>query len=790
MAINRFYSPQRSQYVSQFVPDRLPAELMMGVLGSKQDQENRKQEFIGQHDDFRVDHIESAKADHARALEIEKQVRDAGESLMGVDITQDPQALSRYKKLIKDTQHSEDVKTLGSMKSLYGKHLENRAKIFLDPAKRGQGEGFFGDDATWGSYMTSDEGYSKKDWIFGTASEVYDTEEHINKALKEVKDSGYSIGDLTEFYHTLNAKSEVSAKHLEAVFGANVDMWMDGPIGAHLRQRAQQKLGLNNNELSEALQNKEGFKEEFTKVMDSELANFAKGVIARHIRVNTKTNITDRSNQTKRGDFEKDQKLGVSGLGDILEVNDAQKVIDNYDKNKNALAMSTEKLSKVTGIPLADVTGGTNGVVDVNVVMRNRKAVAKKLHDMGPDHVDYASTKELYNNMNALSHQLTIDEGATGYAPYVARAAREAKERIADVRKYATEAQWASSLAYDEGIIVEAIIRDEMIARGKDPKEFNSLPPTMQRAIREGATKRAKAIDSDFRNYGKKISNPNDESVVDAGAIENDAIKKWQENYAYNAKNNLHGQGVAKTTQDAGLSTPKTRELTKSVKEGIPHRVETKSGKTVNLLDFGKDASIVTSLNQLDENGNPYLVITSRVDKDGNYFDPESGETLKDTDKALQTKTTYVKDASSAVTDVESAQRGNLTAIINQVKSEISSGSLDSKTLALHKDHLPLLEAALISTDIPGMPLVNYIRTAKATEGKPVSIPFVYSDSEGRARVNTEYKKGVEKDSYGKERFVLLDKNGNKVKTSEGVDGLAIAILGIKNKLEEALDVP
>ena len=46
MAINRFYQPSRGQYQSQFVPEQLPAELMMGVLGSKQKQYNDLSEKI------------------------------------------------------------------------------------------------------------------------------------------------------------------------------------------------------------------------------------------------------------------------------------------------------------------------------------------------------------------------------------------------------------------------------------------------------------------------------------------------------------------------------------------------------------------------------------------------------------------------------------------------------------------------------------------------------------------------------------------------------------------------
>jgi len=71
MAINRFYQPAQGQYISQFVPEELPTELMMGVLSNKQKVQDQGMREFAQFGDWYMDALPNADTEYVKQKQTE-----------------------------------------------------------------------------------------------------------------------------------------------------------------------------------------------------------------------------------------------------------------------------------------------------------------------------------------------------------------------------------------------------------------------------------------------------------------------------------------------------------------------------------------------------------------------------------------------------------------------------------------------------------------------------------------------------------------------------------------------
>lgn len=118
MAIGRFYQPSQTPYVSQFVPERIPAELMIGVLANKQktyDDTAAKIQSLG---DWNINALPGY--DTQIRDEYKKDIRLFIDESMDKDLSS-PEYARKYLAKVRDLR---DDQNLASITSNYNKHQE------------------------------------------------------------------------------------------------------------------------------------------------------------------------------------------------------------------------------------------------------------------------------------------------------------------------------------------------------------------------------------------------------------------------------------------------------------------------------------------------------------------------------------------------------------------------------------------------------------------------------------------------------------------------------------------
>lgn len=250
MAINRFYQPSRGQYQSQFVPEQLPAELMMGVLGSKQKQYNDLSEKI-QTNIYDWNQEALPGFDTQYRDKIRKENENWADQMMGKDLSQ-PETVREY---IGKVRQLRDNKDLEAIKKAYDTHQSELKRIEelkkgdpfnYDPALEhdylqryreytsGQGKGF------QGSIKLGDPLVDKGTDI------LKETESYFDQA----KASGYDVVKFLSQDLAYNEGYKSNSKKIDEIMGADpnnpevglAQMFLNSPTGKQLAKRYDQQV--------------------------------------------------------------------------------------------------------------------------------------------------------------------------------------------------------------------------------------------------------------------------------------------------------------------------------------------------------------------------------------------------------------------------------------------------------------------------------------------------------------------------------------------------------------------
>lgn len=207
MAINRFYNPQRGQYISQFVPQQLPADLMLGIIQNKRAEAN-KQEAKGEQMADALLKIQAIKnsVDEAKLGEYRTNLRNNLNEFIGKVDLASAQGQREYREMLKQFSPLEN-KDLASIQGRYdyAKSIEEeREEMRKDPTKYGEGVFFKSYDISMEDFLKQKE--FNKNYSFSS-------KEHITAGIDRYK-------YYEDFYNNLTANSSEGSSKIQDELGS------------------------------------------------------------------------------------------------------------------------------------------------------------------------------------------------------------------------------------------------------------------------------------------------------------------------------------------------------------------------------------------------------------------------------------------------------------------------------------------------------------------------------------------------------------------------------------------
>lgn len=126
MAINRFYSPSQSRYLSQFIPDQLPADLMIAGIGKKQQQYDAMSATLQQLGEWEQRALPGYDTKYVgeKKQSIENFITDS----LNRDLAS-PEYIREYQKFVKDFQGDEGLKMVSASVATHDQYLERVKKL-------------------------------------------------------------------------------------------------------------------------------------------------------------------------------------------------------------------------------------------------------------------------------------------------------------------------------------------------------------------------------------------------------------------------------------------------------------------------------------------------------------------------------------------------------------------------------------------------------------------------------------------------------------------------------------
>jgi hypothetical protein len=671
MPINRFYNPTRSQYVSQFVPRQLNAQLMMGVLGSKQQQENQKQAMLESDSQFDFNYIKDAIADkdfHDKTLTEFKQKRDA---LYGVDITTDTAALRDYKKYVNSLRENENIKKVVNNYEMHNQYLDWKDKTLKDPSKKGIGEGYFTEDMEWMQYKQG-EGF-KGNYIFGKHTESFDSDSEISKDLGEVKADSRDWYNLPgDGYKYKKGHKGVGMNKLLGVYQANQEQWMNGPVGEHMRKLVLMEKKYSNTDYANLSSEKQ---QEFNEAVQQKLYDRFRASAQRRIFSETSSDIQaapEPGYGNTLNQFNTDANLGsVSDQLTPLEVS-GEAIAQSFDETQLNIKNGFESLNKILG--LGNLTS-------------EQQATLSKLPEHIRNSVNVVYNKELTEAQykKASAGQTLIPEVLQTNVELFRKKYNQlvADPSVSDEDKEAAYKAFNGLQANVTRLTEDAYL---VARRNYLQLKANESKSDVDKLVDQSGWKSSSAIsDSRFEDYLRE------EQILDYSDPNFDPQQHASKGYF------IYG-------------TNSTNALQKALDQNIPVEGVSRSGARFNVLQAGDMENIVVGDAPLiyDSQGKPMKVITYVVGKSGTYIDPYTGQ-LKEDGKEGERK----------------------TLLYEQVPGQVGGTNIATlqQEIALSKHIDPSVKTDLItelranqSVDKNGTHLVPKLKNTEFKKGQPVKI--------------------------------------------------------------------
>lgn len=106
MAINRFYNPSRGQYVSQFVPNELPAELLLKGILAKRTAENEQAAQVDKLAEWDMNVLEG---DYEAKEKRKQSIRSFVDNMYGQELSS-PDNIRKYKNFVREFKDAKEIK--------------------------------------------------------------------------------------------------------------------------------------------------------------------------------------------------------------------------------------------------------------------------------------------------------------------------------------------------------------------------------------------------------------------------------------------------------------------------------------------------------------------------------------------------------------------------------------------------------------------------------------------------------------------------------------------------------
>lgn len=124
--VNRFYQPSRSQYISQFVPDELPAELMIAGLGKKQQKYDTMAATIAQLGEW------SQRALPGYDTKYVDQKKQSLQDFINNSLNRDlssPEYIREYQKFVGDFKNDKGLQAVTASVATHDQYMERVKKL-------------------------------------------------------------------------------------------------------------------------------------------------------------------------------------------------------------------------------------------------------------------------------------------------------------------------------------------------------------------------------------------------------------------------------------------------------------------------------------------------------------------------------------------------------------------------------------------------------------------------------------------------------------------------------------
>lgn len=307
----RFYQPSSAQYLSQFVPDQLPADLMLKSLGTKQQQYDTQ---AAANEELAALNIRSLPGEDTRyAKGYKEKIQQFVDESYGQDLAA-PDFQRKYRQFVKEYKNDSGLKSVAGAVATHDKYLDRIEEL----EKKGE---FAAADEMRNNYTrrfnmyTADEGLGYKgDVSLGDplVGEGVDRFKENLKFFEPLKESGSeNIGFLDEGISYKNGWSGISDQRVRQQADRMFNDWISSPGGKQTIELYNMQNGIGDYEVSKLSPDK---KEEYKENLDNFLKNEFLEVGRTVVHGKSTTNMENAYNTRNRRAYQEEKERAASPI--------------------------------------------------------------------------------------------------------------------------------------------------------------------------------------------------------------------------------------------------------------------------------------------------------------------------------------------------------------------------------------------------------------------------------------------------------------------------------------------
>jgi hypothetical protein len=238
MSVNRFYNPSRGAYVSQFVPNELPADLLLKGILSRRQAEDKQQDMVGKLLDWDMEVRPGDLADkNAKKME----ARKFADEMFGQELSS-AENIRKYKNFVRGFQDDKNI-------PYWQKNLELTKEIEKQERDMKLKGGHDYDPAQWDDIRRNINHYDASGGFRGTGltfeemmgEKGMDYREEYEKLYNQLAGdsvtSSNRIKDLDYSLYAKYTKGGISKEKIKDATARQVYQAYDGALGRHFKRR-------------------------------------------------------------------------------------------------------------------------------------------------------------------------------------------------------------------------------------------------------------------------------------------------------------------------------------------------------------------------------------------------------------------------------------------------------------------------------------------------------------------------------------------------------------------------